>query len=249
MTIPIDIDSDYRVYLLVCLQIRDNQQPCAAFRNDGKGNFSDVSQQVLGPNPPRFENVGDYCVADFNGDGRADVFLANDGECVGCTGSTGGQSALLLQTPDGRLEDATAAAGLPEQRMYTTNVACGDIDGNGSVDLYLQNIGSGPPLIYLNDGHGHFALGEASRLPAIVQSSQAENVTARFIDVNHNGRLDLFLGAAEFSYQPHHLLLLNDGHGFARQRQTMLCPQGTAAGIGARSAAALSISMATDGRT
>jgi uncharacterized protein (TIGR03437 family) len=214
VTIPIDFDSDSNVDLLVCQGITNGQRPCAAFRNDGKGNFSDVTQKVLGLNPPRFENVGDYCVADFNGDGRADVFLANDGECVGCTGSMGGQSALLLQTPDGRLEDVTATAGLPEHRMYTTNVACGDIDGNGSVDLYLQNLGSGPPQIYLNDGHGHFTLGEASRLPASVQSSQAENVSARFIDVNHDGHLDLFVGAADFSYQAHDLLLLNDGNGF-----------------------------------
>jgi uncharacterized protein (TIGR03437 family) len=215
LTIPVDFDSDGKVDLLVCLGFATPvQSPCAAFRNDGKGNFSDVTLQVLGPDPPKFENAGDYCVADFNGDGRADVFIANDGECnTGC-GSRGGQSALLIQTPDGRLGDATAAAGLPQQRMYTTNVACGDIDGDGDVDLYLQNIGSGPPQIYLNDGKGHFTLGESSRLPAIVQSSQAENVTARFINVNRDGRLDLFLGAAEFSYQPNDLLLLNDGHGF-----------------------------------
>jgi len=56
-------------------------------------------------------------------DGRADIFLANDGECVGCTGSVGGQSALLLQTPDERLEDVTATAGLPQQPPARTNVA------------------------------------------------------------------------------------------------------------------------------
>jgi uncharacterized protein (TIGR03437 family) len=161
-----------------------------------------------------FENALDYCVADFNGDGRPDVFIADDGECaVGC-GSQGGQSALLIQTTDGRLEDVTAAAGLPQQRMYTTNVACGDIDGDGDIDLYLQNIGSGPPQIYLNDGQGHFTLGDSSRLPASVQSPQAAYVTARFIDVNNDGRLDLFVGAAEFLNQPQDLLLLNDGNGF-----------------------------------
>ena len=132
--------------------------------------------------------------------------------------------------------------------MYTTNVACGDIDGNGSVDLYLQNIGSGPPLIYLNDGHGHFALGEASRLPAIVQSSQAENVTARFIDVNHNGRLDLFLGGA-ILHQPHDLLLLNDGHGFFTPAPDNALPTRYGGRNWGTVSSSVSISMATDGRT
>lgn len=212
LAIPIDFDSDGKVDLLVCPFIA-TAQPCAAFRNDGKGNFSDVTLQVLGPNPSRFENARDYAVADFNGDGRADVVIADTGECPGCA-FLGGQSALLLQTPDGRLEDVTAAANLPQQRIFTHNIACGGIDGDGDVDLYLENLNPHPPEIYLNDGQGHFTLGESSRLPAILRASQFVNITARFIDVNHDGRLDLFVGLNHGDNQPRDLLLLNDGHGF-----------------------------------
>jgi uncharacterized protein (TIGR03437 family) len=213
-TIPIDFDSDGNLDLLVCQQAdASTAQPCAAFRNDGKGNFSDVTLQVLGPQPPKFETPRDYCVADFNGDGRADVFIANTGECPSCS-NNGGQSALLLQTTAGRLEDVTAAAGLPQQRIFTHNVACGDIDGDGDVDLYLANLGPVPPQIYLNEGQGHFNVGDPSRLPAILRAVPFQNVTARFIDVNRDGRLDLFLGETGLDNQPNDLLLLNDGQGF-----------------------------------
>jgi uncharacterized protein (TIGR03437 family) len=214
--VPIDFDSDGNTDLLVCQAFLPTAQPCAAFRNNGKGNFSDATAQVLGPNPPRIENgARDFCVADFNGDGRPDVFIANTGECPGCT-LRGGQSHLLMQTPDGRLVDATADAGLPQQRMVTHNVACGDIDGDGNIDLYLQNQPPDVPQLWLNDGEGRFTRGDSSRLPAIVLSTDPlfTNITARFIDVNRDGRLDLYIGRNHGDNQPHDLLLLNDGHGF-----------------------------------
>ena len=221
-TIPIDFDSDGNVDLLACQTGVSPPLPCAAFRNDGKGNFNDVTSQVLGPNPPKFETARDYCVADFNGDGRADVFIANTGEAAGIAllGNTGGQSALLMQTPDGKLEDVTAAAGLPQERIFTHNVACGDIDGNGTIDFYLANQNSptgtykAGPQIWLNDGQGHFSLGDPSRLPAILYAGNGNYPTGKFIDVNKDGHLDLYVGSNGTANQPKDLLLLNDGHGF-----------------------------------
>ena len=225
-TIPIDFDSDGNVDLLECQTAKSPALPCAAFRNDGKGNFGDVTLQVLGPNPPAFETARDYRVADFNGDGRADVFIANTGECSAGCGNTGGQSALLMQTPDGRLQDATAAAGLPQQPMFTHNVACADIDGNGTVDIYLANQNTvahiGQPQIWLNDGHGHFTLGDPSRLPAIL-SGGAYN-TGKFIDVNNDGRLDLFVGSDDAKRISHMICYCSTMvTGFSRRHRVTLC--------------------------
>lgn len=210
LPIPIDFDSDGKIDLLVCpATTSPTAQPCAAFSNDGKGHFTDVTARVLGPAPPRFETARDYSVVDFNGDGRADVLIADTGECPGCP-FNGGQSRLLLQTADGRLEDATAA-GLPQRRIFTHNVAAGDIDGDGDLDIYYQNLSEASTL-YLNDGRGRFTEGESRRLPGIVRSGII--ITAKFIDVNRDGRLDLFLGRNHFENQPRDLLLLNDGLGF-----------------------------------
>jgi uncharacterized protein (TIGR03437 family) len=65
--------------------------------------------------------------------------------------------------------------------------------------------------IWLNDGQGHFTLGNPSRLPAILAAGHYN--TGKFIDVNNDGILHLFVGSDDSQNQPD-LLLLNDGHGF-----------------------------------
>ncbi len=72
-----------------------------------------------------------------------------------------------------------------------------------------------PPSIYLNDGKGHFTSGDPSRLPALLGTGGFDIYpAAKFIDLNHDGRLHLFLGSGDTRNNPHDLLLLNDGHGF-----------------------------------
>ena len=223
MTIPVDFDSDRATDLLVCQGGLGTtaEVPCSAFRNDGKGIFSDVTSRVLGPNGPRFNTPRDFVVADFNSDGRADVVIANNIDCTNCAGGSiyaGAQSHLLFQTTDGRLEDVTATH-FPQRPVFTHNIAAADVDGDGDLDIYMANfvgVGTGPPEIYLNDGQGRFVAGETGRLPSIlrVQPEAVWTVTARFIDVNNDGYPDLFVGANQDTNRAHDLLLLNDGRGF-----------------------------------
>jgi uncharacterized protein (TIGR03437 family) len=221
-TIPIDFDSDGDPDLIVCQAPISTtaELPCFAFRNDGKGTFSDVTSRVLGSNPPRFNMPGDSVVADFNRGGRVDVVITKVVDCTTCPGGpvyAGGQSYLLFQTADGRLEDVTATH-LPQRLVNTSNIAAADIDGDGDLDFYMGNfigIGTGPPEIYLNDGQGHFVAGEEGRLPATLRvHPRGWSVSARFIDVNNDGRPDLFVGENDRTNTARDLLLLNDGRGY-----------------------------------
>jgi uncharacterized protein (TIGR03437 family) len=215
LLIPIDFNSDGNMDLLVCGNIVHTLKkwPCTALRNDGTGTFTDVTLQVLGTNPPAYETPGDYCVADFNRDGRSDVFIFNASDCCGNPPT---QSGLLLQTPDGRPQDVSAT-NLPQQLLNGGAGACGDIDGDGDVDVFLVSGFFGLPQIYLNDGQGHFTVGDPGRLPPVLRAnpSQFPVLKSTFIDMNRDGRLHLFLSVdGQWAGQARDLLLLNDGHGF-----------------------------------
>src|SRR5581483_1224111 len=103
---------------------------------------------------------------DFNGDGRADVFLFVSTDC--CNNPPTNQG-LLLQTPDGRLQNVSAT-NLPQQLVSGGAGACGDIDGDGDVDIFLPSGFYGVPQIYLNDGQGRFTAGDPVRLPPILRA-------------------------------------------------------------------------------
>ena len=58
-----------------------------------------------------------------------------------------------------------------------------------------------------------------SRLPALLGTGGFDIYpAAKFIDLNHDGRLHLFLGSGDTRNNPHDLLLLNDSH------RTLYCP-------------------------
>ncbi|MEO8429538.1 MAG: VCBS repeat-containing protein, partial [Verrucomicrobiota bacterium] len=68
--------------------------------------------------------------ADVNGDGYLDLLLT----------SMGGPNACFLNDGHGHFTNATAAAGLVS-KLGSTSMALADIDGNGTLDLYVANYG------------------------------------------------------------------------------------------------------------
>jgi FG-GAP-like repeat len=99
--------------------------------NKGGGRLVDETSAMFDGLPPSVEYDRELVVADFNGDHRPDVFIADpglDNQSVN-PGYPGQQDRLILSTPDGKWADATA--NLPQQWSFTHSAAAADVNGGG----------------------------------------------------------------------------------------------------------------------
>ena len=126
------------------------------YRNNGDNTFTDVYDQFLvdvkgAKIPGRSDGHGFAAVAaDLNGDGRVDLYVANDMN----------PNFLYLNKGNGVFEDATEAsgAGYDERGMAQSGmgVDAEDIDGDGDYDLIASNFSFEYNTIHLNLSPGSF---------------------------------------------------------------------------------------------
>jgi hypothetical protein len=172
--------------------------PLTVLLNRGRGRFVDATSSLFEGPVVRTQWPRAIVVADFNGDGRPDIFIADTGTDV--QPLHGHQNELVLSTPRGGLIEATA--NLPQQKSFTHSAAAADVDGNGTVDLYLGSFSccgddKTPPQLLLNDGTGRFTV-TTDRLDGGSHGPNFSPYTASaFVDVNGDGSPDLVLGGAE----------------------------------------------------
>ena len=114
------------------------------------------------------------CLADVDGDGRADVFLAG----------TERPSVLYRNLGGWKFEDITQQAGVTTAGRHATGCAFADLDGDGDQDLVLTSLGDGN-TVFVNDGKGHFT--------AQVLPDTAGSMTIAVADVDGDGDLDLYI--------------------------------------------------------
>ncbi|MEZ4402447.1 MAG: FG-GAP-like repeat-containing protein [Kofleriaceae bacterium] len=138
---------------------------------DGDGDLDLVVANSRGEAPRRYTNTGGYLAevefsrstfahetmtsveaADLDGDGDLDLVFADAGGFLAGHGFVGGQSRLFRNDGHGRFTDRTARA-LPAALLPTTDLAVGDLDGDGDLDLALANSG-GPEAILIQRGDG-----------------------------------------------------------------------------------------------
>ena len=126
--------------------------------------------------------TGGVIIADFDGDGKPDIFFAG----------TTGPNRLYRQTGDMRFEDISASAGpIDGGDIWGTGAAAGDVNGDGRLDIYVCGY-MRPNQLFLNMGPGPKGepvvfkeAGVAAGLDAVDCSH-----SAAFADYDGDGRLD-----------------------------------------------------------
>jgi hypothetical protein len=169
-----------------------------------------------GPPPPPFEDVTagsglpgpgpsyDAALADFDGDGLADVFLPNHGWTP----------ALLRNTGGLHFEDVTAARGIgPLSDPH--GAGWGDLDGDRRPDLYVglgadQGRATKANALYRNAGDRFVDVPDAAG--AADPHGRARGVS--WVDYDRDGRLDLFVA----NYDTPNALFRNRGDGTFESR-------------------------------
>jgi len=120
-----------------------------------------------------------FAVGDFDGDGRPDLFLAADG----C-------NRLLKNEGHYRFTDVTARSGISELDASSRHPIFADVDGDGLLDLLIVQSDK-PSRLLLQKKGGHFT--DVTEAYGLKTGTGAHS--AHFFDYDHDGDLDLYVGA------------------------------------------------------
>lgn len=157
-------------------------EPDSLWENLGDGTFRDVSV-ASGIASAAGSGLG-VSVADFDGDGRPDVFVANDGMA----------NRLWMNRGDGTFTDRALLAGCAYNRDGAAEASMGvdaaDFDGDGDEDLFMTHLRGETNTLYVNDGRGLFT-DRTTQLGLGDPSRTLTGFGTAFVDFDNDGLLDL----------------------------------------------------------
>jgi len=185
------------------------------YHNDGRGHFSDVTAKALPGLRPR-PALG-ISVADFDGDGWPDIYVADDGE----------DNLLWMNQRNGTFKESALLAGAAVtgegKAEASMGVDAGDYDNDGDEDLVMTELTGQGFNMYVNDGAARFR--DAGALSGLgPASNKFTGWGTRWFDYDNDGLLDMFSANGtiitleghekmSFPYDQHRLLFRNLGTG------------------------------------
>ena len=158
-------------------------QSPSLFHNLGNGRFENVTKRA-GIFDTSSKGLG-VAMLDFDGDGRMDLFVANDTE----------PNRLYRNKGDGTFEDVAVGAGVAFSESGVARagmgVDAGDYDGSGRPSLIIGNFANQMMALYHNEGHGLF-IDEAPTSAVGRLSLLTLTFGCFFFDYDLDGRPDIF---------------------------------------------------------
>ena len=157
-------------------------EPDRLFRNLGNGRFDQTTDRA--ELAAEFGNGLGAVPADFDLDGRLDLYVANDGT----------SNQLWMNLGEGRFENRALFAGAAVngrgEAEAGMGVDAGDFDGDGDFDLYVTHITGETSTLYLNNGDGLFT--DAGMVAGLDAPSLAmTGFGAGWFDFDNDGDLDV----------------------------------------------------------
>jgi hypothetical protein len=177
------------------------------YRNNGDGTFTDVTA-ASGAVNRQGKTLG-VLWWDVDGDGRPDLYLANDGVANSLFHNLGGGHFREIAAAQGV---AFGATGNAEASM---GVDVADYDGDGRLDLFVTNFQNETDALYHNDGASGFTY-------ATAQAGLAEatlpllSFGGGFFDQDNDGWPDLFTASGHVQDRIHEV---DPGCTYAQPRQ------------------------------
>jgi hypothetical protein len=201
-----DADGDLDLYVSTyCLVNFETDKPCKhlevygycspesyvaaddfLYRNEGDGTFTDVSEASgIRKVSPKGRGLG-VIATDLTGDGKIDIFVANDGT----------ENFLFENKGDGTFEDIALVRGVAmdmngdEQGCMGVDIS--DFNNDGRPDIVVTNYQKQSNALYTQDESGFFTdAATSSRLGT--KSLPWVGWGTNFLDYDNDGKLDVFI--------------------------------------------------------
>jgi enediyne biosynthesis protein E4 len=189
------------------------------YRNNGDGTFTDWTAEA-GLDGTKYYGMS-AVFSDYDGDGRMDIFVAND--------ST--PNLLFHNEGDGTFSEQALMAGVAYSgegvKQGCMGAMLADYDGDGHMDIFVTNFADEYNTLYKNEGGGFFAdVSFASGVGAAERRLVAWGTG--FFDYDNDGDRDLFvanghtypqadLPDVDSSYEEPNSLFENHGGGLFKE--------------------------------